>query len=226
MVLTKVDLDESLEVFKKEFQVIFDESIIKVQQVITDRLLQENNRLKTEVALLKNTIQDLEKSHQENLQYQRNTNVIIKGISSEVPHAELEKVTLNLFNNVCLHKITERDIVACHRLSMKSNNVIVKFVNKKDAVALKDSYKSIAGLNYEASGLTQCRNLQVDEHLTIYMSNLAYKCRNLVREGHLYKTKCLRGKIKVLVNVSDTVWHPIAHADDISKLVPPRVEIP
>ena len=217
MVLTKHDLDSGLDRLKTDFKEMLDASIQSVKNEIMKRLVEENKRLNAEITSLKGKVVELEKSHQENLQYQRNTNCIIKGIQKEVAHEELEGVVLNLFNKVCGYSISTRDIVASHRLSTKTNNVIVKFVNKKDAVSLKDAYKEINKLKYEEAGLERCKDLKVEDHLTYNMANLAYRCRQLVRDGTFLKSKCQNGKLKVLSQ--DNNWYSIGHLDDIKKLV-------
>ena len=218
MVLTKHDLDGSLTNLKTEFQAMLDESVNKVKEEIMNRLLEDNERLRKEVTALKTKVVELEISHQENLQYQRSENVIIKGIPGEINHDELEKTVITLFNNVCSYKITERDLVATHRLSAKTSNVISKFINRKDALALKDAYKEIDKLDYTKAGLSFCKNIKVEDHLTMYTSNLAFRCRDLVRNGKLHKTKCQRGKVKVIFDDGDT-WHHISHISDLKDLV-------
>ena len=59
---------------------------------------------------------ELEKVINQNLQYQRNTNVLINGITAEITHEQLETQVISIFNSVCLHKISDRDIVAVNRI--------------------------------------------------------------------------------------------------------------
>ena len=157
-----------------------------------------------------------------NHQYQRNTNVIIDGIPDTVDHIDLENIVLTLFNNVCFHSITTRDIVACHRLSKESTSVIVKFLNSKDATALLDSRKSISSLNNTEIGLEQCSKFYVAEHLCPYMARLAFRCRCLKREELIEKTKIQKGVVKILIrnNVGVLSWINITHIDNLTKLFP------
>ena len=73
MVLTKFDLDSGLDRLKTDFKEMLDASILSVKNEITKRLVEENKRLNDEITSLKNKVVELEISHQENLQYQRNT---------------------------------------------------------------------------------------------------------------------------------------------------------
>ena len=61
-----------------------------------------------------------------------------------------------------------RDLMAVHRISAKSNNVLIKFVNSKDAIALLDCNLSLKSLTKETLEIEQSEEikLSVSEHLT------------------------------------------------------------
>ena len=59
--------------------------------------------------------------------------------------------------------------------------------------------------------------MYVNEHLTPYMSALAYKCRCLKRLNKIYQTKVENGVIKVLTNRDGSFrWFNVYKEDDIN----------
>ena len=157
-----------------------------------------------------------------NMQYQRNSNVVITGILPNVEHNDLEDIVIRLFNNVCYHSISSKDIVDCHRLSKKTDNVVVRFMNKKDAIALLNSKDAIQQLNLSEVGLHHCEKLFVQEHLIPYVSGLAYRCRCLKRQNIIEKTKVQKGIVKILFKDENGIfkWINIQHIQDIIEVLP------
>ena len=93
--------------------------------------------------------------------------------------------------------------------------MIVKFVNKKDAIALINSKLTIKNLDKSFIS-PNCINLYVNEHLTPFMASLAYKCRCLKREKKIYQTKVDKGLVKVLTNKDGIFkWYNINNDNDI-----------
>ena len=102
---------------------------------------------------LEDKVTELEKSLESNLQYQRQSNVLISGIPNHVEHSALEDVVLKLFNAVCYHNISGRDVVAVHRVSSSSSKVLVKFLNRKDASAFLEAKSAFTSMEKEGLGL-------------------------------------------------------------------------
>ena len=226
MVLTQKDIQEALATAlaeqTKTISAQIDSSISPIRNEIINTLKDENKKLHERLVTLENKNDDLESrviqletKLEGNLQYQRNVSVIISGIPRAITHANLEGTVIEIFNKVCYHSITHRDIVACHRLSLKTDNVIVKFLNKKDAVALLGSVMSIKDL--DKSFIPDCCNLYVNEHLTPYMSSVAYQCRCLKRSKVIYQTKVENGVVKILSNKDGIFkWFNIYKEEDIN----------
>ena len=200
MPLTKKDLDDAFENQKKDIQAMIDSSVSTIKDDIIKTLRDENTKFQEKVSILEDQIWNMEKTMETNFQYQRNCNVIISGIPSTIDHDNLEGIVINLFNNVCHHNITERDIEAVHRISFKSPLVLVKFMNKKDATALVDSRSSIVSYKNDEFGLGESNKLYVEHQLTPYMGLLAYRCRCLKRKNVIINTKVQKGIVKILVN--------------------------
>ena len=228
MVLTKVDIDEALNVALSAQTILLkthiDESVSAVRNEIINIIQDENKKLKEQITNLENKnnmLEDkviaLEGKFESNLQYQRNSSVIINGIPNEVPHNNLEGIVINIFNTVCFHTITNRDIIACHRLSTRNDSIVVKFVNKKDATALLQSTVSIK--EFDKSQIApNCINIFVNEHLTPLVGELAYRWRCLKRANKVYQTKVERGIVKVLTNKDGNFrWYNVNSIDDIQQ---------
>lgn len=227
--VTKQELAEALaeqsNTLKSELKSALDESISTIRQEIIEKLTVENVKLNSKISTLENKVVALEVKLESNLQYQRSSSVVINGIPMEIEHSLLEGIAIILFNSVCFHSISSKDIIACHRVSKKSSVVLVKFVNKKDAVALLEGKSSIANFDCNLAGLDNNIKLYVDEHLTPYVSGLAFKCRCLKRESKILQTKVRRGVVKVLLLTSNRlIWHDIYHTADIIKLIPDYVD--
>ena len=80
---------------------------------------------------------------------------------------------------------------------------------------------SIQKLENEDNGLDY-KNIYLNEHLTPYISNLAYKCRCLKRKGKIAKAKVRRGGVvKIMVeDIDGAEWQTVLSEDDISDFLP------
>ena len=220
--VTKTDLQEALSLQFTDIQKLLDDSVAKIREEIIDRLVLENKKLSDRISILDEKVVDLEKKMEANLQYQRSSSVVISGIPSDVNHYDLEGIVLKLFNTICYHSISTRDIIACHRISNKSSRVLIKFVNKKDAISLLDGKFALNNVDRVDIGLQQDDKLYIEEHLSPYISNLAYQCRCLRRNNKIAKIKINKGIVKILKTGEEEQlkWHDILHINDINKLFP------
>ena len=215
--VTKVELTEALAAQSIEIQQKLDESVSAIRAEIIDKLTEENKKLYEKIEQQDRKIIDLEKRFEQNLQYQRYSSVLVSGIPMDVQHQNLEGIIIKLFNTVCYHIITNRDIVAVHRVSKTSAKVLVKFVNKRDATCLLESKNALAELDVESIGLGNCEKIFVDEHLTPYISKLAYLCRCLKRTGKIVKTNVSKGYVQILKYEDGRLnWYDILHTVDIN----------
>ena len=104
------------------------------------------NNLQTENAALKvmqsyiqtqnERLERLEKSHYQNLQYQRRDTIEIAGIPDTIQQRDLEGEVVKIYEAAKVlvdgYKLASWQIQACHRIG-KKGNTIVKFVNRKHA---------------------------------------------------------------------------------------------
>ena len=226
MVITQKDINDVLTKALSDqtttLKTHIDESVSAIRNEIIATLNEENKNLKDKIIILETRndelegrINSLEVKLESNLQYQRNSSVVISGIPKDVEHTKLEGIVISIFNQVCFHRINSRDIVACHRLSEKIDSVIIKFLNKKDSVALLNSKLALKQLD-TASISPNCQKIYVNEHLTPYMDQIAYKCRCLKRANKIYQTKVENGSVKVLTNKEGSFrWYNVTNDNDL-----------
>ena len=221
-------LANQLTLFNESLDKTLDDKLAKMKKEIIDEIkndikdeikkdIQVEIKNEIEADLFKNEI-DLETIIQRNLQYQRKTNVVINGVPNEIDHDSLEQLIIDIFNRVCLHQISSRDIVAVHRISKTSDNVLCKFVNQKDAIALLNSYVAIRNLKFESIGISSTNKIYVNEHLSAFIAKLAYHCRLMYKADLIISTKVVKGVVKI--QTKNFQWVIIEHKNDIKKYVP------
>ena len=120
-----------------------------------DRLVTANDKLNSELLIVRNVNQNLqnriinlEKQQSKSEQYNRRNNVEISGISNEVSDQNLEETVIGICKDSGID-VNSLDIEGCHRLSLGRNTtntnkrVIVKFVNRKHSEAMLQHKKDI-----------------------------------------------------------------------------------
>ena len=133
-------------------------------------------------------------------QYGRRENIEISGIPNHIIDSKLEEEVVKILRKIGLTNIDRRDIVGCHRLRSKDRwgvkNVIVRFVNRKDAIfALKSKHKlkTCAVLGYH--------NLRLFENLCPL-----YRSMYESLSGEMAK-----GNIKQLWTYNGTINYKVTH---------------
>ena len=129
--VTQAKFEEGLAQLKTDLTKTFD-SINELKSTLIKNLVESNKLLQGKVNTLKDTVIKLKTDLHVNLQYNRQNNFLISGIPKEVVHSDLENIALNMMkvsNTESL--ITSRDAAACHRISIRSTDVIIRMVNRK-----------------------------------------------------------------------------------------------
>ena len=118
---------------------------------ITDLVICNEHKQKR-INILEKKVKELTKSTEDidvNLnsldQYGRREHLELVGVNENIPQKELEQFVLDLLEAIGV-KLTKRDLVAVHRIGKfranRKRNVIIKFLNRKDAIAsYKNRYK-------------------------------------------------------------------------------------
>ena len=121
-----------------------------------DRLVTANEKLNSELLIVRNVSQNLqsrivnlEKQQSKSEQYNRRNNIEISGISNEVSDQNLEETVIGICK-VSGTEVNTLDTESCHRLPLGKNAtnttkcVIVKFVNRKHSEVILQHKKDIS----------------------------------------------------------------------------------
>ena len=166
-----------------------------------DRLVTANEKLNSELLIVRNVNQNLqnriinlEKQQSKSEQYNRRNNVEISGISNEVSDQNLEQTLIGICKDSGI-EVNPLDIEGCHRLPLGRNatnttkRVIVKFVNRKHSEAMLQRKKDI----------NQKSKVFVSHSLCPYYRFLWGKCKELQRKGRINQVFCLGAIVTVRI---------------------------
>ena len=157
--MKKKDLVDHIENLKGEIGVgnniqgLFNQ-ISKLSENV-DRLVTANDKLNSELLIVRNVSQNLqnriinlEKQQFKSERYNRCKNVEISGIFNEVSDQNLEEIVIGICKDYKI-EVNSLDIEGCHRLPLGRNaistnkSVNVKFVNRKHSEAMLQRKKDI-----------------------------------------------------------------------------------
>ena len=203
--MKKKDLVDHIENLKgkvvvgNDIQGLFNQ-ISKLSENV-DRLVTANEKLNSELLIVRNVNQNLqnriinlEKQQSKSEQYNRRSNVEISGISNEVSDQNLEQTVIGICKDSGI-EVNPLDIEGCHRLPLGRNatnttkRVIVKFVNRKHSEAMLQRKKDI----------NQKSKVFVSHSLCPYYRFLWGKCKELQRKGRINQVFCLGAIVTVRI---------------------------
>ena len=126
-------------------------------------------------------------------QYGRREHIELVGIKEAISQKDIEQFVIDLLSEIRV-EVTKKDIVAVHRLGKvrrgKNRNVIVKFVNRKDArLAYRSRYKLKKMKVQKFKNIFMIENL-CPEHRVIF--NRLYK---LFKQNIIYDVWTLNGHV-------------------------------
>ena len=159
---------------------------------------------------LEDRIIDLEKRLTSSEQYSRRECIELVNIPDDINQDALENKVIDIFH-VTGTNVTSRDFHAVHRLR-KSNVVIVKLVNQKDALSILRSKKKLRDLDPEDAerlNLNPRTKIYVNESLCWMNKVLLGKCNSLYKMRMIQSFYTYNGavKIKLRNNVVETILH-------------------
>lgn len=127
------------------------ETLERNQANMNDELIKLKKRLSENEFYMEDQydyIENLEKRLNHLDQYGRRENIEIAGIPNHVSDDNLEREVVKILKKIGLTHIVHYNIVGCHRLRTKDKfgckNVIVRFLNRKDAINSLKSRKNLA----------------------------------------------------------------------------------
>ena len=155
----------------------------------------------------------LEKTIVRSLQYQRRENVEIHGMPETINDKELEGKCLNIFQDIGCGEIKPSQVHACHRLKNKKN-VIIRFVNRKNANNVLHNKAKLKDLKLEKYGLGKNVRLFINESLCLPLQFLAYKVRQAYKHKVIQSYNIWKGRISLkLVKDGENIF--ITHIQDL-----------
>ena len=135
--------------------------------------------------------------------YSRRENIEIFGIPDNISQNELETKIIELLNSIGVD-VDSYEIASCHRLRKerysKSSNVIVRFINRKNAFdSIKNSYK-LKKLIYRDQFNS---NLFIRENLCPHYKSVFRKCYALFMNNKINDVYTKKGKLFIQINEND-----------------------
>ena len=151
-----------------------------------------------------------------NEQYSRNECVEVSGIPGSVNHEDLEKKVLDVFSKIGANIATDK-IEACHRISARNSNVIVKFSNRKDRINTMNKKMNLKDMNLSDIGITN--KVFINSNLCPFYKMLRWKCRKLFDAVKIDSFWVAGTKVMLRVSEHDVATH-VSHDEDINVLFP------
>ena len=222
--------NDGLEKLRTDLTTLINDSLQSIKDTIISNLVTANKSLQQKVEALEEKVVGLETELQASLQYTRQNNLLISGISEDIDHGALEEIAMKIINKCsAAYQVVEDDIEACHRLSARNSDVVCRLINRKgveDALNNRSKMKNLNDVDKEALGLPKENGqIYLNEHLTRHNSQLAFFCRRLKKNEHISNLSTKKGVVKIqgqFGGPSDTTltWRKIAHVNDLHKLFP------
>ena len=178
------------------------------------KLIRRINELERDLDDFDERFIDIEKNVLNVQQYIRRENLEISGIPEEIEQNNLEDKVLEYINENFDEdddKLTKRDLQACHRLGQKGqkNKVIVRMVNRKDAIKVLKNRKKIN----EKCSEKGIQNVYIEENLANETKRILETGKNLKKNKLLHSCwtfngvfnfkKSEHGKVHKLFHISE-----------------------
>ena len=161
------------------------------------------------LSLIAKQVNQLQRSHVRSLQYNCRQSIELHGIPESIPDTQVESKCIEILKEIGCKKVSPEGIHACHRLKNKKN-VIIRFVNRKDADLALHDRGNLKKMNKGKLNLTD--NIYLNENLCRPMQFLVYKARCAYREKKIKSYNFWKGKLSVTI---DNINFPISHVEDI-----------
>ena len=159
-------------------------------------------------------ISDIEKELYRQQQYSRRDCIEITGIPENIADGNaLEAKSIEILKSIDV-PLRHKDISACHRLP--KGKVIIKFINRKDAVECLKVRKKMKTTDKKIFGFDASNAIYINESLCPTYKALFYKCNLLYKDKKIKNCWTYNGTIKVRLH-DDKVYN-ILHQIDLENL--------
>ena len=213
-ILVKVEAGNEIGSANKSLVNELKDDILQIRNVVIEKLVQENCKLRSKVSYLESKVIENERHMYKMDQHSRKVNMEIEGIPESIGQDTLKKTVVDIFKHAGVAPVSENDIEVVHRL--KSNRSPPATILKAKRDFLEKVYKrrkDIVSVGTKL-GFEQGVKLYINCNLCPAYSNLAFNCRQLKKKGLIENTwssngvikiKTLEGGIKVITHEADLV---------------------
>ena len=172
--------------------------INEIRNVTIKRLIDENQILRSRVALLEEITIEKERERNSMAQHSRKVNLKIDGIPASVEQDQLKGFYVEMFQHAGKRPVTVDNIEVIHRLPSKQvpHTTILK-AKRYLIEKVVERKKAIRDVGHMNMGYGNAVKFYVSANLCPAYKNLAYNCRLLKKKGKILSTWSNDGKIKI-----------------------------
>ena len=210
-------LQSKLDKVKNEANNKVLEEVSSLSDTIT-KLSSELSITKNVNTILSSRLVTLERQCGANAQYSRRECLDFVSIPREVSGEALEETVLNIFDKLGC-SISPDHIESCHRISKKSDTVIVKFSRRKDCQQVWQVKKDLQELKIEDVDLTRSNKLFINRCLCPCYKVLWSKSKKLHNLDKIHNFFISGDTVKIKINESSAPL-PVTHVDDFGNYFP------
>lgn len=196
--------DNMLKEISKKLDVLNDK--FSVQEVVVNKVLEENKKLKSRNNDLERRLADVEYDINKTESYIRRNNIEIQGIPNDISNDSLEQTIISVAQKVGVD-IEPSNIEACHRLKRKtqgSKPVIVRFTNRRICEKLHRVKKNLKDTNFkDVQGLNENTKVFFNENLCPYYQKLFSICYKLKKSGYIDSVWSYHGEVYYKIKEND-----------------------
>ena len=183
-------------------------------ETINKELLEENNALKKDNAVLKGKVHEIEKECDGLEQYSRRNSLRITGIPESEENTKTDKIVLDMCKDIGV-TLTESDIDRSHRVGKpsgpKPRQIIVKFTSYRSRQQVYKARSRLKASDY--------KNVHINEDLTKIRNKLLYDVRQLLKNKNSKVDGVWSTDDVILVKDTAGRIHRILSRDDLSPFV-------
>ena len=166
----------------------------------------------SDLELVKNSNFLLEKRCNRLEQYSRRECLEIKGIPANIEHKDLIP-SLNPVFELLKVDVDKKEIQACHRVSAKSNDVIIKFTNRQTRNSIYENRKCLKNIDLSNIDFPASTRLFINESLTRTNKRLLGIANRLHKKGELSSFWTANGMLRIKIK-QDEQFIAIEHEKD------------
>ena len=216
--MNKTELQEEVKIHRKN-EAQYKENLTNLRKEIneTKEELKELRPLKEKYSPQDNLTTRMiaiEKRIAEQEQYFRRETVELVGLPDNTDDGELEDAVIKTFEEAGV-KVTKRSFHVIHRLRNKKV-VIVKLVNRRDALTLLRNKKKLRELSPDGKKKLKTNKVYVNESLFPSYKRILGKCNALLKNKYITSFFTFNGKIKITYEANNgNITSVVNHEEDL-----------